>query len=632
MPLRTLLAPLALLLGTTGLNAPASADGPPPIRYTLRFPAPETHYLEVEANIPTAGADHITLMMPVWTPGSYIVREYARHVEGLTAQGVGGKSLTVEKVRKNRWRVATAEENEVTLRYRVYGREMGVQGNWIDAGFAILNGAGTFITLVENPGTARPHEVTIELPKGWAATYTGLPDAPGGGANHYLAPDFDTLVDCPIYAGSPKVYEFTVDGKTHYLVNEGEHGVWDGPKSAKDVEAIVRAQRDFWGGLPYDKYVFFNLLTEAGGGLEHKNSTVLMASRWATRTRKGYLNWLDLVSHEYFHLWNVKRLRPVELGPFDYENEVFTRSLWVAEGVTDYYGRLFVRRAGLCSTEEYLAGRPRTRPVPGGDPDDPTDEIGRLQATPGRLVQPLETASYDAWIKFYRADENTPNTAISYYTKGALVGWLLDAEVRRATGGKKSLDDVMRLAYSRYSGAKGYTPQEFRATACEVAGADLSPFFHRCLETTEELDYAPALKRFGLQFKSADAKGDKKKADEPPKAWVGLVTKTEGGRLVVGQVKRGTPGYEAGFNVGDEIVAFGDDRVRPDGWKETLEHYRPGDKVSVLISRRDRLTRLELEFGTEPPKPWSLEIAPGASAEAKAQRQAWLAEDRAAKP
>ena len=195
-----------------------------------------------------------------------------------------------------------------------------------------------------------------------------------------------------------------------------------------------------------------------------------MASRWATRTRSSYLSWLNLVSHEYFHTWNVKRLRPVELGPFDYENEVYTPSLWVAEGITSYYDRLLVRRAGLCSVEEYLAGDP---PSPGSDSDKPTNDIERLQTTPGRLVQPLEASSFDAWIKFYRRDENTPNTGISYYVKGAVVAFLLDAKIRRATGGKKSLDDVMRLAYSRYSGPNGFTAEQFRAVAQEVAGIDL---------------------------------------------------------------------------------------------------------------------------------------------------------------
>src|SRR4051812_40592635 len=201
------------------------------------------------------------------------------------------------------------------------------------------------------------------------------------------------------------------------------------------------------------------MITESGGGLEHKNSTVIMTSRWTTRTRRAYLSWLDTASHEFFHAWNVKRLRPVELGPFNYERENETRSLWIAEGVTEYYGALNLHRAGLSSREEYLA--------------EVSTNIDELQTTPGRLTQSAAQASYDAWIKYYRPDENSANTSISYYTKGAVLGFLLDARIRKATDGAKSLDDVMRLAYQRFAGARGYTPEEFRGVAEQVAGTSL---------------------------------------------------------------------------------------------------------------------------------------------------------------
>ena len=592
--------------------AAGSASAAEPIRYTVRFPAPQTHYAEVEASIPTGGAGQVELAMPVWTPGSYLVREFARNVEAVEAG-----PHAVAKIRKNRWRVATGGAPSVAVRYRVYCREMGVQTNWVDAGFALLNGAATFLTLADDPGP-RPHEVTIVPPPAWANSVTGLPEVPGGAAHRYLAADFDTLVDSPIYVGNPAVYQFEVDGKPHFLVNEGEAGVWDGPTSARDVEAIVREEAKFWGGLPYDKYVFFNLLTESGGGLEHKNSTVLMASRWATKRRKDYLNWLQLVAHEFFHTWNVKRLRPAELGPFEYESEVTSKSLWIAEGLTSYYDRLLIRRAGLSTEAEYLQGDP---PPPGAEglPDRPKGDIARLQETPGRLVQPLESASFDAWIKFYRRDENTPNTAISYYTKGAVVGFLLDAEIRRATDGKKSLDDAMRLAYARYSGEQGYTPGEFRAVASEVAGVDLAGWFVRALETTDELDYAPALAWFGLRFRSEEPPKDGKK-----KAWLGLTTQFEAGKFTVTQVKRGTPGFAAGFNVGDEILAIGDERVRSDNWSTRMEQYSPGESASILIARRDRLARLDAMFGVEPGPAWELEVDPKADEAAKARRAAWL--------
>ncbi len=599
-------APFALLLPLLASCTMTTTAGP--IHYTVRFPDPRTHYVDVAARVPTDGQAVVELMMPVWTPGSYMVREYSRNVEGLRARDPDGKALPVVKTRKNRWSIETGGAAEIAVDYRVYGRELTVRSNHVEADFALLNGAPTFLTRLG--ALKRPHRVTIELPPHWKQVWTGLAtDAPF----EYVAPDYDTLVDCPILCGNPTVHEFEVDGKKHYLINEGEGGVWDGPRSARDAAAIVRAQRVFWGGLPYEKYLFLNLLTETGGGLEHANSTVLMTSRWATRTATKYHAWLNLVSHEFFHVWNVKRLRPVELGPFDYENEVFTKTLWVAEGFTEYYGRLMVRRAGLCSRDEYLAGDY----LPGQD--KPVTDMETLQTTPGRLVQPLESASYDAWIKYYRPDENTPNTAVSYYIKGAVVAWLLDARIREATQGAKSLDDVMRLAFERFSGETGYTSADIRALAAEVAGEDLADWFHQALETTEELEYKPALDWFGLRFKT-------KNNEKAPKAWLGLVTKTEAGRLVVDKVKRGTPGYEAGLNAGDEILALGDFRVRPDQWTARMEQYKPGEKVSVLVARRDRLTRLEATFGAESKESWALEVRPDATAEQKARLGAWLGE------
>lgn len=624
-PLSNLLAGILMLTSAVEI-ARAEADPSEPIRYTVRFPAPQTHYLEVEASIPTGGGAEVEVMMAVWTPGSYLVREFARQVEGMSARSPEGQPLRVEKSRKNRWKVQTGGAGRVTLAYRVYCRELSVRTNYVDSQFALLNGAPTFVTLVG--GAKRAHEIEVVPPPGWLTSITGLPDQPGGKPHRFVAGDFDTVVDSPILVGNPAVYEFEVDGKKHYLVNEGEGGVWDGPKSARDVEAIVRTQKAFWGQLPYEKYVFFNLLVEAGGGLEHKNSTVLMASRWGTRTRKAYLSWLSLVSHEFFHTWNVKRLRPVELGPFDYENEVPTRTLWVAEGITEYYGKLLVHRAGLSSLEEVLAGDPPSAP------DKPSSDIEVLQDTPGRLVLPLESASYDAWIKFYRPDENSANTGVSYYTKGAVVAFLLDAKVRKATDGKKSLDDVMRLAYDRFSGERGFSSAEFRAVAQEVAGADFSDWFVRALETTDELDYDEALEWFGLRFRNRDGgKGPEKaagsdaegKAEKPPRAWLGLVTRNEDGRLVVAQVRRGTPGFDAGFNVGDEILAIGEFRVRPDQWSARMDQYRPNESASILVARRDRLQRLDAVFGEEPRKTWALEVSPDAGPEAKARREAWLA-------
>jgi predicted metalloprotease with PDZ domain len=585
-----------------GRQAAATSE---PIRYTLSFPAPHTHYVEVEATVPTRGQPQIELEMAVWTPGSYLVREFSRHVEDVRAIA-GGQQRSATKTAKNRWRVQTGAAPSVTVRYRVYGREMSVRTNFIEADFALINGAATFLTLADDVAP-RPHEVVVTLPAAWKTTMTGLPAGAGGLAHHYRAADFDTLVDSPIVAGNPAVYEFAVQGKPHFLVNVGEGGVWDGPRSAADVQKIVEAQAAFWGGLPYDKYVFINMITEASGGLEHKNSTVLMTSRWRTGARRGYVDWLSLVSHEYFHVWNVKRLRPVELGPFEYERENYTRTLWVAEGFTDYYADLLAARAGVLTPDEALASLSET--------------IASLQTTPGRLTQSVEDASFDAWVRYYRQDENTANTTISYYTKGAVIGFLLDLEIRKATNNARSLDDLMAQAYVRYSGAKGFTSVEFRALASEVAGADLSAWFRAALDGTDELAYED-LGWLGLRFRPEPAS---------TKAWVGLTTampgatlRNDSGRLVVAQVRRGTPAFDAGVNAEDEILAIGGYRVRPDQWEARLDAFKPGEKVPFLVARRERLVTLDVTPLAEPSRAWRLEPDPAASDAAKARLAGWF--------
>jgi predicted metalloprotease with PDZ domain len=604
---RTALAVLVLTLSAAGLHG---AEMPEPISYTLRFPAPQTHYLEVEALFPTEGEPEIELMMATWTPGSYLVREFARHVEAVSAATAAGEPLPVEKTQKNRWRVLTRGHSRVAVRYRIYCREMSVRTNFVDEGFALINGAPTFLTLAS--GGVRPHHVRAVLPPEWKVAVSPLPPAPGGGEHAWRAEDFDTLVDSPLYAGNAQVYRFEVAGKPHLLVNEGEGTIWDGPRSAAGAEKIVRETVAFWGAAPYPRYVFFNLITEAGGGLEHRDSSVLMTSRWKTRTREGWLDWLGLVSHELFHAWNVKRLRPVELGPFDYEREVYTRGLWIAEGFTTYYGDLLVHRAGLSTRNEYLKELSR--------------HIESLQTSPSRLVQPLDEASFDAWIKYYRRDENAVNTATSYYVKGAVAAFLLDAKVRRATGGRKSLDDVLRLAYQRHSGEHGFTAGDFYRVVDEVAGAGLGAWLERAVETTEELDYSEALDWFGLRFTESEEEKEAKeeKIAELPAGWLGAETEIQDGRLVVTVVKRGTPASEAGLNVGDEIVAIGEFRVPPSGWEERLKSYRPGEKVSLLVARRERLTRIPVTFGSKPKERWTLEAAPGATPEQQARLAAWL--------
>ena len=478
---------------------------------------------------------------------------------------------------------------------------MSVRTNWIDADFAMLNGAPTFLTLADDG--KRPHDVTLELPSAWNQGLTGLNPHPNGEPNTYRAEDYDILVDSPIIVGNPTVYEFTVDDTPHQLVNIGESGVWLGAKSATDVEQITREIHQMWGVMPYDRYLFFNMITEAGGGLEHRNSTLLMSSRWDTASRRSYLRWLGLVSHELFHAWNVKQLRPIEFGPLDYETEIHTESLWIVEGLTSYYADLAVHRAGLSTKDEYLRSL--------------SAQIRTLQTTPGRGVQPLGLASYDAWIKYYRRDENSRNSSVSYYTKGAVVGFLLDMQIRTATADSKTLDDLMRLAYARFPHTRGFTAEEFRSTAQVVAGTDLSQWFSRVVDTTEDLDYSTALDWLGLEF------SDEQESEQS--GWVGLVTRTNNGRLLIGEILRGTPAHTAGFNVDDELLAIGAHRVLPDQWNQRISQAEPGSELEVLVSRRGELRRIHVKIGLRRSNRWELQFTEQPTPSQQQHRLRWLA-------
>lgn len=582
--------------------AAATLHAQTPVRYTLRFPAAQTHYVEVEATYPAAGAKQIEVMIPVWSPGSYLVREYARNVENVSATTDRGETVAVEKTRKNRWRFPTRGASAMTFRYRVYGREMRVQTDFIDSDFALLNGAPTYIAPIDR--LHDPFEVRLELPKNWSRSLSSLTAIE---PNHFRAADYDDLADSPIVAGNPAVHEFTVDGRRHDLVNIGGEAFWDVERATKDVQKIVEQHRATWGFLPYDHYLFFNFIVEAGGGLEHKNSTVLMTRRFQMRTRKSYIDWLDLVSHEQFHAWNVKRLRPIALGPFDYENENYTTNLWISEGFTDYYGSLDVVRAGLMTPVEYLKRL--------------SGEVRALQTTPGRLVQPVAMASYDAWIKFYRPDENTANTAISYYNKGSLVAWILDAKVRRATNDARSLDDVMRTAYQRYSGPKGFTTDQFVDVVREIGGAGVAAWLSHAITTTDELDYGDALSWFGLEFRKDEKRADD---DTPAHADLGLTAKVDGGRLLVTQVKRGTPAFDAGVNVDDELIALDDYRIPPDGFDTRLQQYKAGDEATITLARRGRLRTVSVKFAAEPANEWKLHVPEKPSAGETQHFNRWL--------
>lgn len=491
---RNFVAVIALLVGLAGFMQPAgTARTLDRIVYTVKFPAPETHFAEVTATMPTSKRATIELMMPVWTPGFYRVEDYAGKVQEFAARTPDGKPLPVEQPQKNRWRIQSGGAASVIVTYRLLCNSRSVTTNWVGEDLAVLNGAASFVTLVEK--TPRPHEIRLELPPNWKPAMTALEASPKGQPNQFRAADFDTLADSPIVAGNLSVREFDVAGSKHLLVDAGDFKQWDSQRGAQELEKIVRATHQFWGFLPFKRYVFLNVFRQGGGGLEHKDSTLLTSS---PRMTTPSLGWLGFVSHEYFHAFNVKRLRPVELTAFDYERPPNTGSLWVSEGLTTYFGELLVARAGIGTTRDYL--------------NSVSSHIRQLQTSPGRLLQTLEESSLDVWNSGTSGVGRDMATKVSYYVKGPVVGFLLDARIQRLTGGKKSLDDVMRLAYKRYSGARGFTAEQFRKTTEEVAGADLKDWFRKALASTEELDYSEALDWYGLRFASPEEK-------RPAKNW-----------------------------------------------------------------------------------------------------------------
>jgi len=573
--------------------------GPVEIAFTIGMSRPHTHMFEVDvrvkhtSNVPTEES----LIMPVWTPGSYLIREFERNVQDFAAKDSNGQPLKWEKTRKDTWRITTNGAAEWHATYRVYANELSVRTSELNSSHAFWNNANLLMYLdgyLKNPST-----VQVLAPDVWKVA-TGLPVAPGP-KNTFRAENFDVLYDSPFEASDFKTITFLVNKVKHRIVIDGE-GNYDAEKMRNDVQKIVEAEVAIMGGeIPYADYTFIlHLRANAGGGLEHLNSTALGYPRFGFRvdprtdratssspnasqpTERYYSGFLSLVAHEFFHLWNVKRIRPDALGPFDYQNENYTRMLWVAEGITDYYADVALRRANLISERDFLAATARS--------------FQGLQNTPGRLVQSAEESSYDSWIKFYRPDENTVNSQVSYYDKGGILGLLLDLEIRKQSNGTKSLDDVMRyLLAEYYKKDRNYGPQDFQKVCEMMAGSSLEEFFARYVRGREELDYNAALNAAGLHLETTTP-GDGGKPVE--RAFFGADTVWEDNKLIVRRVFAGSPAYDQGLNTGDQIVALNNMRV---GTKEFFDariaEKKPADLINLTIFRFDDLSTLLIKLG-----------------------------------
>ena len=583
-------------------------------RFEIAFHEADHHVIEVDLWLRCQGTSSLEIVFPVWTPGSYMVREYARNVEQIRATAHAqmassdGLSAEIEHLDKHRWLVQCEGATWICVSYRLYCREMSVRTNWVERDYAFLTGAAAFPMVRGRED--RPIMVHLHLPPQWSSVATSLvrKNTSNPHSVELWADNYDDLVDSPIVCGMLDITPFEVGGKEHYLVNCGGDDLWDSLRAISDVERIVAEHQQFWGVVPYERYYFLNLITESGGGLEHDNSCVLMAGRWTMRRRESYLNWLALVSHEFFHTWNVRRLRPRELKRYDYEREQYLSELWIAEGITSYFDDLALVRCGLCSREEYLQRLSKN--------------IATVQASPGRLVQSLEQSSWDAWVKHYRPDENSLNARISYYIKGMLVAWLLDVAIQQTTARMRNLDEVMRrLWHERLE--SGYSLADFNDIVDRIAGVRLSDWLNACVFGSQELDFQPALDWFGLRFKGSEKPG-KENSDKTGDVWIGSDSSGSDGRLWVRRVVRGSPSDEAGLNVDDELIALDGYRVDPSSWPDRLGLYRPGDSLPLTVSRRGKLIELSLRLGAKPPIGWQLEVSPIASSAAEENLRAWL--------
>ena len=595
--------------------------GAPQIAFTVSMPKPHTHMLEVAVvikrrpDVPAPAEE--SLVMPVWTPGSYLVREFERHVQDFAATDAAGQALQWEKLNKNTWRVATRGAAEWRATYRVYANELSVRTNELNSDHAFWNNAALLMYL--DGFLSAPSTLHVLAPQPWKVA-TGLPAEPGP-KNTFRAQNFDILYDSPVEVSNFKTLAFDVKGVPHRIVIDGE-GNYDPETLRIGVQKIVETEVELMGGeIPYSNYTFIlHLRSSGGGGLEHLNSTALGYPRFGFRSAgsdnvnsagpnaaplRSYRGFFSLVAHEFFHLWNVKRIRPDALGPFDYTKENYTKLLWVAEGITDYYARLVLRRAGVVSDKEFLAEQARA--------------FQQLQNTPGRLAMSAEEASFDTWIKYYRQDENSLNSQVDYYDKGAILGLLLDLEIRKLSKGEKSLDDVMRYLYTDfYKKDRNYTPKDFQQVCEMMAGSSLEQFFARYVRGREELDYNSALAAAGLRLDTTGA------ASKPvEKAYLGADVAQESDRLMVRRVYTGSPAYEQGLNTGDQIVALDNMRANKDFFDARIAEKKPGELINLTIFRSDDLSMLPIKLGGRIPPAYQILPVANPSEEQKRIYQSW---------
>jgi len=557
--------------------------------FVVSMAQPSTHTYHVVFTCEGLKGETHDFKMPVWAPGYYVIMDFPKDVLNFRALDGAGRPLAWEKTTKNTWRVESGGAATVTVSYDVYAFTRFVAESCLDDYQGFISPTDVFMHVAEH--IDHPATVTIEPGPGWTKVSTGL-DPVAGRPNTFYASDFDVLYDSPILVGNQEVIQFSVRGIPLEFVGS-DLGTFDRARLVVDLSRIVEAAADLMGEIPYKRYIFISI-GPGRGGLEHLNSTALGFDAAALDSTEEYQKWLAFACHEYFHLYNVKRIRPLALGPFDYDRENYTRMLWVSEGISVYYEDLLVLRAGLVTRDRML--------------DWVRTSIANYENIPGHLLESATEASFDTWLHRYSRGGNADNTTISYYDKGAALGMLLDLAIRHESNNERSLDDVMRTLYRTYYKEKkrGFTDVEFRKVCEDAAGGSLTELFEYAA-SVKDIDYPTYLAYAGLAIDTG--------LKDSTAAYLGARTTKLGERLVVDGIAWGSPAWNAGLSEEDEIVAVDGIRVgggeaesnsagpRPDGpttgqpLSGILGQKKPGDKVVLLISRRGKTRELEAVLG-----------------------------------
>lgn len=538
------------------------------IKYNLKMPKPQNHYFNIEMQVDGFKEKTLEVKMPIWSPGSYLAREFAKNVNMVKAFGDNNKPLEVRKIDKNTWRIFKGNSKNVTVKYEVYAFELSVRTSFLDLTHGFVSGSSVFMYVAKHKNEAG--SLTVFPYKDFSVITTPLIPAKesvaGDGSKTYTFNDYDQLVDCPLEIGNQVEFKFNAAGVEH---NVGIYGIgnYEIPALQKDMAKIVESATTVFGQNPNKKYTFIiHNVVNAQGGLEHVNSTVLSVNRWTYSPAK-YNDFLSLVAHEYFHLWNVKRIRPIELGPFDYDTENYTSLLWVMEGFTSYYDELLMLRAGYYTQKQYLAKLFNT--------------INYVEGSTGTRVQPVAHASFDAWIKAYRPTENSRNTTMSYYSKGTIIASLLDAKIISKFNGKKCLDDFMQHIYKEYyvKKGRGFSESEFKKELENFIGEDMTQFYDDYINGTEIPDYKSVFATLGLNVEYVGE----------PKPSVGLILTESAGKTTVRGVRAGSAAEEAGISVNDELIGCNGLRVDRNGLNDYFKSVDVGETISILYSREREL-------------------------------------------